>query len=359
MPDEFLRKHLPGRRALDEFETQRNSQCPNDNLCFSSAHCDLSSIFLLPFFPPKITVPVRPPPLKNKKVMECTEDYSTRHLDGSHKRMRFEDSSSEQLISPSNDLMFSGWHPDLDPSSMTVAAAPQEFFQQVRPRSHPFIAFLLFFLKILIHTLAFSSSHPLIGVFLLNFDCSPAQLAFAEPSPLPKYEEEPDQRPTDGSGIVAPVFKKCDKGRLVWTDDLHERFLQAVDQLGVEGMHFHFFFFFLFQLFNYLIGSLFLRPLTNKPSSECSHERNTTTPKFQPNHLIWFCFFIANYSSIHAAAKPQTILQFMNVDGLTAEHIKSHLQVRLYKNRFSHTLFPWLELHGLLMFLLLLLPLND
>jgi hypothetical protein len=29
----------------------------------------------------------------------------------------------------------------------------------------------------------------------------------------------------------------------------------------------------------------------------------------------------------HAAAKPQAILQLMSVDGLTAEHIKSHLQV--------------------------------
>lgn len=63
----------------------------------------------------------------------------------------------------------------------------------------------------------------------------------------------------DTGSLINPVFRKCEKGRLVWTDGLHERFVTAVEQLGVE-------------------------------------------------------------------AKPQAILQLMNVEGLTAEHIKSHLQ---------------------------------
>eukprot|EP00300_Choanocystis_sp_HF-7_P033229 c45531_g1_i1.p1 GENE.c45531_g1_i1~~c45531_g1_i1.p1 ORF type:complete len:809 (-),score=151.67 c45531_g1_i1:80-2320(-) len=55
-------------------------------------------------------------------------------------------------------------------------------------------------------------------------------------------------------------FRKTDRGRLIWTDDLHECFVRAVRQLGVD------------------------------------------------------------------TARPQAILQLMGVDGLTPEHVKSHLQ---------------------------------
>eukprot|EP00301_Raphidiophrys_heterophryoidea_P005062 c12161_g2_i1.p1 GENE.c12161_g2_i1~~c12161_g2_i1.p1 ORF type:complete len:298 (-),score=84.53 c12161_g2_i1:451-1344(-) len=59
-----------------------------------------------------------------------------------------------------------------------------------------------------------------------------------------------------GDGLV----RRCEKGRLIWSSELHEMFLSAVDQLGVQ------------------------------------------------------------------TARPQAILKLMGVDGLTPEHIKSHLQ---------------------------------
>jgi two-component response regulator (ARR-B family) len=81
------------------------------------------------------------------------------------------------------------------------------------------------------------------------------------------------------------------KNRLSWSPELHEKFLRAVNQLGMDSKIFCQIF--LFSLFLYFINSLDLT------------------------------FFLSYFSE----AKPRKIVELMNVPGLTRAHISSHWQV--------------------------------
>lgn len=80
------------------------------------------------------------------------------------------------------------------------------------------------------------------------------------------------------------------KPRLVWSPHLHSKFLHAVHLLGLHGMY---------AVYYYkLVVSL--------------HQ-----------------FF---HSFLFAEAVPRKIVALMNVDGITREHVASHLQVYFFPN---------------------------
>lgn len=92
--------------------------------------------------------------------------------------------------------------------------------------------------------------------------------------------------PGGDSGLVLSTDAKP---RLKWTPDLHDRFVEAVNQLGgPDSEHF--------------ISSLIL---------------------FYNYYYYDFKFF----NSIFVEATPKTVMKIMGISGLTLYHLKSHLQV--------------------------------
>lgn len=83
------------------------------------------------------------------------------------------------------------------------------------------------------------------------------------------------------------------KPRVVWSVELHQQFVSAVNQLGIDSMNFGYVNFQLVQIFFFLFIYLFI-----------------------------ICFL-----SSSAEAVPKRILELMNVPGLTRENVASHLQV--------------------------------
>lgn len=104
------------------------------------------------------------------------------------------------------------------------------------------------------------------------------------------------------------------KTKIVWTNALHNQFLEAVRCVGIESKHLLFFFqiiianwFFQIFLFYFLVDILLF--------DGCS--------------LLSFSFYFLNFFSVQfdPGAVPKKILELMNVPGLTRENIASHLQV--------------------------------
>lgn len=105
----------------------------------------------------------------------------------------------------------------------------------------------------------------------------------------------PDQRQlylqgvSGAAGDSGLVLSTDAKPRLKWTPDLHERFIEAVNQLGGAESKKHFTRFF-------------------------AHLRNEI--------LSPVC---------DAEATPKSVLKLMGIQGLTLYHLKSHLQVQIIK----------------------------
>lgn len=109
---------------------------------------------------------------------------------------------------------------------------------------------------------------------------------------------------SDGEGTSAK------KARVVWSVEMHQQFVNAVNTLGVDS------------------ASLSLRTL--------AWRLKPVTPSF-----FWRCPLLAyahrasitDLEQMSAAAScveavPKRILDLMNVEGLTRENVASHLQVR-------------------------------
>ena len=103
----------------------------------------------------------------------------------------------------------------------------------------------------------------------------------------------------DSGGLVLTTDPKP---RLRWTAELHDRFVDAIAQLGgpdstysIEDM---------MLPFVYFVGNFI-------------------------GILIALICFLALFSCIYVEATPKTIMRVMGVKGLTLYHLKSHLQVRV------------------------------
>lgn len=101
------------------------------------------------------------------------------------------------------------------------------------------------------------------------------------------------------------VLSSDAKPRLKWTPDLHQRFVDAVSQLGGPDSKYFF-------------------TSSDPPKMLLLHPRILVAN-------LNICCFIDNVE-----ATPKSLMRVMNIHGLTLYHLKSHLQVlmllRLFKN---------------------------
>lgn len=88
------------------------------------------------------------------------------------------------------------------------------------------------------------------------------------------------------------------KARMRWTPELHESFVEAVNQLGGSESR--------FKVYIWILNSLLLTCL------------------FQISNFGLTLLYIHIYTS---EATPKGVLKLMKVDSLTIYHVKSHLQV--------------------------------
>lgn len=96
------------------------------------------------------------------------------------------------------------------------------------------------------------------------------------------------------------------KPRLKWTPELHQRFIDAINQLGGADSKYK---------TNSILTSLFLILLS------LLHFRA---------YISW-CIIQIVYVNV-AEATPKSIMRVMEIPGLTLYHLKSHLQVFLFSN---------------------------
>jgi len=179
---------------------------------------------------------------------------------------------------------------------------------------------------------------------------------------------------TSPSGKIMPTFETSQKGRLVWTMDLHKAFVVAVDNLGLEHARPQ-------AILRLMTGQgQYMNGLTSehikshlqkyrqnqrrhntdgKTASEgvegrtacfddkrdrwmiskssfgskslsdtCANAmiKTTSTPRLVWTNDLHACFVQAVQTLGVDTCRPQVVQRLMNVDGLTTEHIKSHLQ---------------------------------
>lgn len=104
--------------------------------------------------------------------------------------------------------------------------------------------------------------------------------------------------------------------RLVWTEDLHRRFEDAVAKLGSESAR----------------GRPAPRAPAARPAARAAGARRSLALALTWRPARRACAARPPFRRA-ADAKPQAIQQLMNVDGITTRNIKSHLQVRAARGR--------------------------
>lgn len=106
-------------------------------------------------------------------------------------------------------------------------------------------------------------------------------------------EDDSDREEEDGEGSEhdGEGSSTRKKPRVVWSQELHQKFVTAVQQLGLDSE-------LLLKPFLVCVGVLF-------------------------SFLLMFCFLRISITE----AVPKKILDFMNIEGLTRENVASHLQV--------------------------------
>jgi two-component response regulator (ARR-B family) len=115
----------------------------------------------------------------------------------------------------------------------------------------------------------------------------------------PHSEEDDEGDENDAQDIDEPSGSK--KARVVWSVELHRKFVAAVNQLGIDSKQ-------SLPLVAFLLLSV-----------KCSCRFCSNSFMLCP---ISYCF--------DAEAVPKRILELMNVEKLTRENVASHLQVRYY-----------------------------
>lgn len=88
------------------------------------------------------------------------------------------------------------------------------------------------------------------------------------------------------------------KNKVLWTRELHNKFLEAVRKLGIESK------------------------ILNKSLYLFKFKCNNTVAYFITQNYIFDKFYVI----IIPEAVPKKIVELMNVDGLTRDHVASHLQ---------------------------------
>ncbi len=126
---------------------------------------------------------------------------------------------------------------------------------------------------------------------------------------------------SDASGMNSSSSAADPKPRLRWTPQLHERFVDAVTQLGGADSK--------------------LTSFSNPFSKFSSHSH---LPLSLPHALSLSLSQKKKKKNIGCAeATPKSVMRVMGIKGLTLYHLKSHLQVRDSSSQF---LFPLLFFWG-------------
>ena len=110
------------------------------------------------------------------------------------------------------------------------------------------------------------------------------------------------QNVQSASGLVLPT-----KPRLKWTPELHERFIEAVTQLGGADSKY--------------------RHTCKKIKHDYKYHYSAQVGMYHESQLNQF-FHVAE-------ATPKTVMTLMGIPGLTLYHLKSHLQVFSDFHKFS------------------------